>query len=492
MPSTSDYLTQLQTDKTNLVSNLNTMGVEASASETFTSLAPKVLDIQSGIEINGTEETNIANGNINVGDFVTHSNTKNITNVSTRAGSIMCGCIELEDDVVLNVYYSTTTTLGYSVIQLSNNAVITKKSATTLYTVEDKTISSTRPYLYKISNNRVLVAFNDSLYNTNILLCDIDNEYSLTITSELQYSPLETSHIYVRDICKLSSNSNEYLVSSSYGASGQPVYFYFITIENNTLKLKENVLINCGELITNFYYFFKTIELDKNQAIIFYAQGTSSSGYVYARKITVSSDLTSITLGDIINLSYTGYSTWGLGHMFPCLIANDLIFVGIYNGGGNSRQAIAILEVSCENDVYNISKKYHQMVTILPSRTYSYSTSNGNDYSWYLLYSTTTSSSNGGVHNLSKIMYDEENNSFKNYTISVNHGTYYNVNQSCLALKSGKILINGSNTNTTSGILYQGFVDGIGDYVIKITSGSAYGVALESKNSGENIKVIKP
>ena len=46
MPSTSDYLTQLQTDKTNLVSNLNTMGVEASNSETFTSLAPKVLDIQ--------------------------------------------------------------------------------------------------------------------------------------------------------------------------------------------------------------------------------------------------------------------------------------------------------------------------------------------------------------------------------------------------------------------------------------------------------------
>lgn len=46
MPSTSDYLIQLQTDKTNLVSNLNTMGVEASNSETFTSLAPKVLDIQ--------------------------------------------------------------------------------------------------------------------------------------------------------------------------------------------------------------------------------------------------------------------------------------------------------------------------------------------------------------------------------------------------------------------------------------------------------------
>lgn len=48
MATTSDYLTQLQTDKQTLVDNLVAKGVEATADETFTSLCPKVADIQSG------------------------------------------------------------------------------------------------------------------------------------------------------------------------------------------------------------------------------------------------------------------------------------------------------------------------------------------------------------------------------------------------------------------------------------------------------------
>ena len=48
MATTSEYLTQLQTDKQTLVDNLVTKGVSASNDETFTELVPKVLDIQSG------------------------------------------------------------------------------------------------------------------------------------------------------------------------------------------------------------------------------------------------------------------------------------------------------------------------------------------------------------------------------------------------------------------------------------------------------------
>ena len=48
MSTTSEYLQQLQTDKQNLVDNLATKGVSATSDETFTSLVPKVLDIQSG------------------------------------------------------------------------------------------------------------------------------------------------------------------------------------------------------------------------------------------------------------------------------------------------------------------------------------------------------------------------------------------------------------------------------------------------------------
>lgn len=48
MATTADYLTQLQADKQTLVDNLVAKGVEASNDETFTSLVPKVADIQSG------------------------------------------------------------------------------------------------------------------------------------------------------------------------------------------------------------------------------------------------------------------------------------------------------------------------------------------------------------------------------------------------------------------------------------------------------------
>lgn len=47
MATTADYLTQLQTDKQNLVNNLVEKGVEATSDETFTSLVPKVLEIES-------------------------------------------------------------------------------------------------------------------------------------------------------------------------------------------------------------------------------------------------------------------------------------------------------------------------------------------------------------------------------------------------------------------------------------------------------------
>lgn len=48
MATTTDYINQLKIDKTNLVNNLVEKGIEATENETFTSLVPKVLDIQSG------------------------------------------------------------------------------------------------------------------------------------------------------------------------------------------------------------------------------------------------------------------------------------------------------------------------------------------------------------------------------------------------------------------------------------------------------------
>ena len=54
MATTTDYINQLKTDKTNLVNNLIEKGVSATQDETFTSLVPKVLDIETGITPTGT------------------------------------------------------------------------------------------------------------------------------------------------------------------------------------------------------------------------------------------------------------------------------------------------------------------------------------------------------------------------------------------------------------------------------------------------------
>ena len=62
MATTAEYLTQLQTDKTTLVTNLVAKGVDATNDETFTTLVPKVANIQGGVDINEYFDKNIIGG----------------------------------------------------------------------------------------------------------------------------------------------------------------------------------------------------------------------------------------------------------------------------------------------------------------------------------------------------------------------------------------------------------------------------------------------
>lgn len=57
MATITELLSQLQTDKNNLVANLISKGVEASETETFTSLVPKVLAISTGIDTSDANAT---------------------------------------------------------------------------------------------------------------------------------------------------------------------------------------------------------------------------------------------------------------------------------------------------------------------------------------------------------------------------------------------------------------------------------------------------
>lgn len=62
MATTAEYLTQLQTDKATLVTNLVAKGVDATNDETFTTLVPKVASIQGGVDINDYFDKNIIGG----------------------------------------------------------------------------------------------------------------------------------------------------------------------------------------------------------------------------------------------------------------------------------------------------------------------------------------------------------------------------------------------------------------------------------------------
>lgn len=55
MATTNEYLNQLQKDKQNLIDNLNTMGVESYDNETFTDLAPKVLEVKGKLQTKTTK-----------------------------------------------------------------------------------------------------------------------------------------------------------------------------------------------------------------------------------------------------------------------------------------------------------------------------------------------------------------------------------------------------------------------------------------------------
>lgn len=57
MATIQEQINQLKVDKQNLVDNLVEKGVEATSDETFTTLVPKVKDIQGGIDINDYFET---------------------------------------------------------------------------------------------------------------------------------------------------------------------------------------------------------------------------------------------------------------------------------------------------------------------------------------------------------------------------------------------------------------------------------------------------
>ena len=99
MATIQEQINQLKVDKQTLVDNLVEKGVEATSEETFTTLVPKVKDIQSGGDISeyfnttysGTSPINWGNKNFikKVPDIIIDDSVTSISNLFTNYSNVI-------------------------------------------------------------------------------------------------------------------------------------------------------------------------------------------------------------------------------------------------------------------------------------------------------------------------------------------------------------------------------------------------------------------
>lgn len=167
MATTADYLTQLQADKQTLVNNLVAKGVEATNDETFTSLVPKVADIQAG----GGEDFEITDAS-----YLFYSNARNnimdllMSKIKqpTKAEYMFYQNKDMETIDVRNIDFSKCTTI-------SNFASLSSSNKTLKHIYLPNDFSS-------LTNMAHLTDYRWYIYDLDLSNMVVPNEVSCTYT----------------------------------------------------------------------------------------------------------------------------------------------------------------------------------------------------------------------------------------------------------------------------------------------------------------------
>jgi len=373
--TTSDYLIQLQTDKSNLVTNLTTKGITGlTGDETFTELVPEVLNIPSGGSINIVNgiieqykaETSTISANtfvefVNKYTFDTIGTDTQLSDVSNsyyhisavalsdtkvfiahRNGSYLYGIVCTINGTTITAGTDTQLSTGgtsyqyASSVALSDNKVfVAHRYGSYLYgivcTIDGTTItagtdtqlstgSSAYSYASAVSlgENKVFVAY---CYNSSYLgciVCEI-NGTTITIGTETQLSTKGSSYEYASAV---SLSENKVFVAHRNGGSSNSSYLNGIvcTIDGTTITAGTDTTISST---SNASYYASAVALNDNKVFVAHRYGSYLGGVV----CTI--DGTTITAGTDTTLVSINYS---YEYASAVALSNNKIFIAHRSG----------------------------------------------------------------------------------------------------------------------------------------------------------------
>ena len=222
MATTSDYLKQLQADKQVLVDNLVAKGVTATSAETFTTLVPKVNDIQSGGgDLSEYFTETISSGSSSVGGWL--NSIKKIPafkNTGTSCGYMFSESIFSEIDLsefdtsqVINMEY------------MFNKCNVLKKIDVSNF--DTSQVTNINRMFYSCTNMKELIGinnfdtskitqlnyvFDNCAYLTNLDLSSWDTSQVTSMTNLFRYcNRLETLDIRNFDFTNVTTYTNTFL-----------------------------------------------------------------------------------------------------------------------------------------------------------------------------------------------------------------------------------------------------------------------------------------